>query len=75
MYKIKYLVTGHEFLLPDETAKELKDKFPNDYKITEKNGKKYRDTKRVEVGKEGSIRDLVVESPLTPTTSYKGRER
>lgn len=61
MYKIKYLTTGHEFLLPDETALELKEKFPNDYKITEKNGKKFRDTKKKKEAKEGSIKELVVE--------------
>ena len=43
MYKIKYLQTGHVFVLPEITAKELKEKFPNDYKILEKNGKKYND--------------------------------
>ncbi len=59
MYKIKYLVTGHEFILPDETAQELKDKFPNDYKILEKNGKKFKDKKTVTKSKDGSIRELV----------------
>lgn len=43
MYKITYLPTGHIFELPDEAAIELKDKFPEDYKILEKNGKKFRD--------------------------------
>ena len=61
MYKIKNLITGHEFLLPDETAKELKEKFPNDYNIIEKNGKKFKDTKKVEPKKDGSIRDLVTD--------------
>lgn len=61
MYKIKYLITGHEFLLPDETAKELKEKFPNDYKIIEKNGKKFNDKKAIAKINEDSIRDLVVE--------------
>ena len=61
MYKIKYIVTGHEFVLPDETAKELKEKFPNDYKILEKNGKKYNDTKKKKEEKEGSIKEMVVE--------------
>lgn len=61
MYKIKYLITGHEFLLPDETAKELKEKFPNEYKILEKNGKKFKDTKKKNIEKEGSIREMVVE--------------
>lgn len=64
MYKIKYLITGHEFLLPDETALELKNKFPNDYKIIEKNGKKYRDTKTVIKQKDGSIRDLVIDKEV-----------
>ncbi len=75
MYKIKYLITGHEFLLPDETAQELKEKFPNDYKILEKNGKKFKDKKTVVKFKDGSIRELVVEEPLTPTISRKGRGR
>lgn len=43
MFKIEYIPTGHVFELPDKAAQELKDKFPNDYKILEKNGKKYRD--------------------------------
>ena len=45
MYKIKYLETGHIFLLPENEAKELKTKFPDEYKILEKNGKKYNDRK------------------------------
>ena len=45
MYKIKYLVTGHIFLLPEKDAKDLKEKFPDEYKILEKNGKKYQDRK------------------------------
>ena len=61
MFKIKYLITGHEFLLPDEIAKDLKEKFPNDYKIIEKNGKKYKDTNKKKEEKEGSIRKYVVE--------------
>ena len=43
MYKIEFIPTGHIFVLPDNIAKELKDKFPSDYKILEKNGKKFRD--------------------------------
>ena len=43
MYKISYIPTGHVFELPDEAAKELKEKFPEDYRILEKNGKKFRD--------------------------------
>lgn len=61
MYKIKYLITGHVFLLPDETAQELKDKFPNDYKILEKNGKVFKDKKTVIKYKDGSIRELVID--------------
>lgn len=63
MYKIKYLITGHEFLLPDETAQELKDKFPNDYKILEKNGKSFKDKKTIIKYKDGSIRELVLDKP------------
>ena len=43
MYKITYLQTGNVFELPDETAKELKEKYPSEYRIIEKNGKKFRD--------------------------------
>ena len=43
MFKIKFKPTGHCFVLPDETAKELKAKFPEDYIILEKNGKKFKD--------------------------------
>jgi len=43
MYKITYLPTGHIFVLPDNEAKELKEKYPEDYKVLEKNGKKFRD--------------------------------
>jgi len=64
MYKIKYLVTGHEFLLPDKDAQELKDKFPNDYKITEKNGKKFSDKKTIIKYKDGSIRELVLDENI-----------
>lgn len=61
MYKIKYLETGHVFELPDDTAKELKEKFPDDYKILEKNGKKYRDSIRKKKNDDGSIYSKVVE--------------
>ena len=61
MYKIKNLLTGHEFLLPDEAALELKNQYPNDYKIIEKNGKKFKDTMMTEPLKNGSIRDLVID--------------
>ena len=62
MYKITYIPTGHTFELPDITAQELKSKSAEDYKILEKNGKKYRDriSKKTKVNN-GSIRDLVVE--------------
>ena len=62
MYKITYIPTGHTFELPDLTAEELKEKFPADYKILEKNGKKYNDKmKKKKNSKKGSIYDLVVE--------------
>ena len=35
MYKIEFIPTGHTFELPDITAEELKEKFPEDYKILE----------------------------------------
>ena len=46
MYKIKYLVTGHVFLLPEKDALELKERFPADYQVLEKDGKKVRDKVR-----------------------------
>ncbi|MBQ4115491.1 hypothetical protein IJD34_08830 [bacterium] len=62
MYKITYLPTGHIFELPDLTAQELKEKFPQEYKILEKNGKKYKDrTQKKIVVKSGSIYESVVE--------------
>lgn len=63
MFKIEFVPTGHVFELPDMTAQELKDKFPSDYKILEKNGKKYRDKlkKKREKINEDSIYSLVVE--------------
>ena len=63
MYKIKYLETGHIFLLPENEAKELKTKFPDEYKILEKDGKKYRDRMpkpKKEINLK-NIRDLVTE--------------
>ena len=62
MYKIEFIPTGHIFELPNLTAEELKEKFPEDYKILEKNGKKFRDRvkKKVTINN-GSIYDLVVE--------------
>lgn len=62
MYKIEFIPTGHTFELPDITAQELKEKFPEDYKILEKNGKKYRDKiKKKAANNNGSIYELVVE--------------
>ena len=62
MYKIMYIETGHIFTLPEDSAKELKEKFPDEYKILEKNGKKFRD--KISTKKEindKSIYNLVVE--------------
>ena len=62
MYKITYLPTGHIFVLPDDEAKELKEKFPEDYKILEKNGKKFKDKMTQPKKKEdNSIYSKVVE--------------
>ena len=68
MYKIEFIPTGHIFELPDITAEELKAKFPEDYKILEKNGKKYRDKvkKRIKPNPD-SIRDLVLEKTSAST--------
>ena len=62
MYKITYLKTGHIFELPDDTAKELKEKFPDEYKIIEKNGKKFKDKMPVKKQTDNkSIYDKVVD--------------
>lgn len=62
MYKIQFLKTGHIFELPEITAQELKKNFPEDYKILEKNGKKYRDVIKPKLKKNNdSIYDLVVQ--------------
>ena len=62
MYKIEFIPTGHIFELPDITAKELKENFPEDYKILEKNGKKFKDrVKKKTIISNGSIYDLVVD--------------
>ena len=62
MYKIEFIPTGHTFELPDITAEELKEKFPTDYKILEKNGKKFQDRiKKIETLEDGSIYSKVVE--------------
>lgn len=62
MYKIEFIPTGHIFELPDITAEELKEKFPEDYKILEKNGKKFRDrVKKKIVCNNDSIFELVID--------------
>lgn len=62
MYKIMYLATGYVFTLPDDSAKELKAKFPDEYKILEKNGKKFKDKMPVKkIIDSKSIYSLVVE--------------
>ena len=63
MYKIKYLITGHTFMLPEKDALELKEKYPSEYQIMEKNGKKYRDrkTKQKKEIDLKNIRDLVID--------------
>ena len=62
MFKIEYIKTGHVFELPDTTAGELKSKFPQEYKILEKNGKKFRDTiTKKQKTDTGSIYEQVVE--------------
>ena len=63
MYKIKFIPTGHVFELPDITAEELKKKYPQDYKILEKNGKKFRDVVKKKKDEDtNSIRSKVVEA-------------
>ena len=62
MYKIEFIPTGHIFELPDSTARDLKERFPQDYKILEKNGKKYKDkVKKISLNIENSIYSKVVE--------------
>ena len=63
MYKITYLPTGHIFVIPEEEAKSLKEKYPDEYKILEKNGKKYRDkiVSKQKSSDDGSIYSKVVE--------------
>lgn len=43
MFKIKYIPTGHIFIIPEKDAKLLKEKSPDEYIILEKNGKKFKD--------------------------------
>ena len=39
MYKIKFIPTGHVFILPENEAERLKKQNPNEYLILEKNEK------------------------------------
>ena len=62
MYKIMYLPTGHIFTLPEASANELKEKYPQDYKIIEKNGKKFKDKiPQKKIVEDKSIYSMVVE--------------
>ncbi len=63
MYKIKYLTTGHIFLLPKIEAEKLKTQFPGEYQILEKDGKKYRDRIKKPAPKIdlNNIRELVLD--------------
>lgn len=47
MYKIKYLPTGNIFVIPANTANELKKSYPDEYQILEKDGKKCKDRVKV----------------------------
>lgn len=47
MFKIKYIPTGHIFIIPEKDAKLLKEKNPDEYLILEKNGKKFKDKNNV----------------------------
>ena len=66
MYKIMYLKTGNVFILPENEANHLKTMFPEDYKILEKNGKKFKDViKKTKKDEKGSIYSQVVEQEQT----------
>ena len=74
MYKIKYLSTGHIFELPKETAEDLKKKFPSEYQILEKNGKKYKDKIVKKMAEDsGSIYSKVVEKQKVGKNEQKSR--
>ena len=62
MYKIKFIPTGHIFLLPEISAKELKEKYPEEYLILEKNGKKFKDKIHKKLGTYNS--DLILHKVL-----------
>jgi len=62
MYKIKYIPTGHIFIIPEKDAKLLKEKSPEEYLILEKNGKKFKDKNNVKPKEESkSIRSKVLD--------------
>ncbi len=72
MIKIKYLPTGNIFLLPDDEAEELKAKSPDEYKIIEKDGKKFNDkTKPVSKKTDKSILELVLDEKQGITTKRR----
>ena len=74
MIKIKYLLTGNIFLLPDNEAEELKAKSPDEYKILEKNGRKFNDkTNPVSKKTDKSILELVLDE--NPGISPKRRKK
>lgn len=64
MYKIQYLPTGNIFEMPEAEAKELKEKYPYEYKIMEKNGKKFNDKVKNKTKKreDNSVYSKVVEN-------------
>lgn len=63
MFKIKFLPTGHIFVLPENEAKELKEKSPEEYLILEKNGKKFKDKpKRKQIDDTNSILAKVLDN-------------
>lgn len=63
MYKIKFLPTGHIFVLPESVVKELKERYPQEYQLLEKNGRKCKDKFNVtsERSDKNSIRVKVIE--------------
>ena len=72
MYKIKYLKTGHVFTLPQIVAEDLKEKFPNDYLILEKDGIKFKD--KIE-NEKNSLNDKSILSKVLDTSKKRGRKK
>ena len=67
MIKIKYLPTGNVFVLPEIEAERLKQKSPSEYKIIEKDGKKFKDNwKPVQSKTDKSILALVLDTEEEP---------